>query len=567
MPALLFLLLALTGTQTIAAPIMQQPDPYPSAIPGESDIASPDAAPTENSDVTEETGTAEESERPEPLAFPDWNAQQSAGERVRVGSSQKVGPDETVRELVTVLGSADMEGKVLTDMVTVFGNARMTGNVGHDMVTVFGDAEVDGTVNHDLVVVFGSLDLGPNAVINGNCTAVFGEIDRNPTAIVTNVNIPVIPQLAVLKDYIVKGPLLGRPLPPGNLLAWIVVGLHFILYFLVAVILPKPTATVTKQLDTNPLLCFGVGILTSILLFPLTLILMATGIGIVLLPLISLATGACHILGKTSILQFFGLQILRNFGNRNKERPILGFLTGFALVTLVYMVPVLGILVWLILRPLSLGAAVLAAFRAIKKNGNGNTAPGIPINPTPNPGKPYNNAADVPLPPPPTASAMNASASAGPGIGVPTTDSPEQPAAPDTQSEPFIEAEPVPPVMPRAGFWIRLAATALDSILLFWTIPFSGKYFLLIWLAYHIAMWSWKGTTIGGIICRLKVVRLDGSPLDFGVSLVRSLAAFFSAIALCLGFFWVGWTRARQSWHDMIAGTVIVRVPQSINLI
>jgi uncharacterized RDD family membrane protein YckC len=51
------------------------------------------------------------------------------------------------------------------------------------------------------------------------------------------------------------------------------------------------------------------------------------------------------------------------------------------------------------------------------------------------------------------------------------------------------------------------------------------------------------------------------------VSLVRSLASFFSAIALCLGFFWVGWTRERQSWHDMIAGTVIVRVPQSINLI
>ena len=121
--------------------------------------------------------------------------------------------------------------------------------------------------------------------------------------------------------------------------------------------------------------------------------------------------------------------------------------------------------------------------------------------------------------------------------------------------------------MPRAGFWIRLAATALDAILLTWILFFTGKIFLLFWVIYHVAMWTWKGTTIGGIVCRLKVVRLDGRPLDFGASLVRCLAAFFSAVALGLGFFWVAWSRDRQSWHDMIAGAVIVRVPQSIHLI
>ena len=33
--------------------------------------------------------------------------------------------------------------------------------------------------------------------------------------------------------------------------------------------------------------------------------------------------------------------------------------------------------------------------------------------------------------------------------------------------------------------------------------------FLLL-LAYHIAFWTWKGTTVGGIICQLRVVRIDG---------------------------------------------------------
>ena len=122
-------------------------------------------------------------------------------------------------------------------------------------------------------------------------------------------------------------------------------------------------------------------------------------------------------------------------------------------------------------------------------------------------------------------------------------------------------------LMPRAGFWIRTAATILDFVLLVWLLFFTHKFFLLFWIAYHIAMWTWKGTTIGGIICSLKVVRIDGRPVDLGVSVVRGLSAVFSAVVLCLGFFWVGWTRTRQSWHDLIAGTIIVRVPRAVSLI
>jgi uncharacterized RDD family membrane protein YckC len=121
--------------------------------------------------------------------------------------------------------------------------------------------------------------------------------------------------------------------------------------------------------------------------------------------------------------------------------------------------------------------------------------------------------------------------------------------------------------MPRAGFWIRFAATLLDLVLLGWVFAFLDGYFPLVWLAYHIGMWTWKGTTVGGIVCSLKVVRVDGRQLDFTVALVRGLAAVFSFIALCIGFFWAGWTRERQAWHDLIAGTVIVRVPRGMSLI
>ena len=45
------------------------------------------------------------------------------------------------------------------------------------------------------------------------------------------------------------------------------------------------------------------------------------------------------------------------------------------------------------------------------------------------------------------------------------------------------------------------------------------------------------------------------------------MASFFSAFVFFLGFFWAGWDRNKQSWHDKIAGTVIVRVPLGVPLL
>jgi uncharacterized RDD family membrane protein YckC len=466
------------------------------------------------------------------------------GEQVRIGGNQQVGAEEKVREFVTVFGDSELAGETQKDMVTVFGNATMTGKVGHDMVTVFGDAQVNGRVDHDLVVVFGNLKLGANAVVSHDCVVVFGKLDRNPHSVLDRQAIEVMPWLSSLGNYIRSGPLLGRLLPPKSGLAWIVVAIHFVVYILIALILPKPTAAGVKRLDENPFLCLGVGVLIMILLAPVMAILAATGIGLILVPFIWIGDLAFAALGKTSTLEFIGLQILRRFRSNADSYPILGFLIGFLIVTVLYMIPILGLLVWIILRPLSLGAAVLAIFGKIKKNGNGSHAPGIPI---------YNAPAQSPSTAPPPANPDPAAGSALHG-SIPTTAS-----AGASDSEPAL--------MQRAGFWIRTAATALDFVLLVWLFSFAHKLFLLLWVAYHIAMWTWKGTTIGGIVCRLKVVRLDGRPIDFGVALVRGLAAVFSAAALCLGFFWAGWTSTRQSWHDLIADTVIVRVPRAISLL
>jgi uncharacterized RDD family membrane protein YckC len=85
----------------------------------------------------------------------------------------------------------------------------------------------------------------------------------------------------------------------------------------------------------------------------------------------------------------------------------------------------------------------------------------------------------------------------------------------------------------------------------------------LLFLVYNIGFWSWKGATVGGIICQFRVVRADGQPLTFSDALVRGLSSIFSFAALGLGCLWVLWDAERQAWHDKIAGTYVVQVPRN----
>ena len=81
--------------------------------------------------------------------------------------------------------------------------------------------------------------------------------------------------------------------------------------------------------------------------------------------------------------------------------------------------------------------------------------------------------------------------------------------------------------------------------------------------AYFVAFWAWKGTTIGGIICNIRVVRVDGAPLRFVDAFVRGLSSILSFVALGIGCLWILRDPEGQAWHDKIAGTYVVKVPRS----
>jgi uncharacterized RDD family membrane protein YckC len=90
---------------------------------------------------------------------------------------------------------------------------------------------------------------------------------------------------------------------------------------------------------------------------------------------------------------------------------------------------------------------------------------------------------------------------------------------------------------------------------------------LLVLAAYGAVMWKLRGSTVGGIVLDLHVVRLDGRPVDWETAIIRALSCFLSLAVAGLGFIWIALDPNNQAWHDKIAGTVVVRVAKGVPLV
>ena len=50
-----------------------------------------------------------------------------------------------------------------------------------------------------------------------------------------------------------------------------------------------------------------------------------------------------------------------------------------------------------------------------------------------------------------------------------------------------------------------------------------------------------------------------GRSLPYARAFVRALMSILSALPFFLGFFWMLWDRRKQTWHDMVANSLVVR--------
>ena|SRR6516165_5476043 len=71
----------------------------------------------------------------------------------------------------------------------------------------------------------------------------------------------------------------------------------------------------------------------------------------------------------------------------------------------------------------------------------------------------------------------------------------------------------------------------------------------------------WRAT-LGKRIMGLQVVTAQGERLNFGQATIRHFMKFLSLFTVGVGFMMAGWTRRRQSLHDMPVDCLVIRVAE-----
>ena len=139
------------------------------------------------------------------------------------------------------------------------------------------------------------------------------------------------------------------------------------------------------------------------------------------------------------------------------------------------------------------------------------------------------------------------------------------------------------PVVEYGGFWRRLAAMALDAVMIGLTMgvitfvldlvlnirSHSGAarfnqfvnvlQIIISWAYFALMESSEQQGTFGKVVMGLQVTDLEGHRITLKKATIRYAAKFLSSVLLMIGYLMVAFTARKQGLHDKIAGTLVVR--------
>ena len=168
----------------------------------------------------------------------------------------------------------------------------------------------------------------------------------------------------------------------------------------------------------------------------------------------------------------------------------------------------------------------------------------------------------------------------------PTAPQPEAVFTAQAQPE-AADRQPAAETLPKAGFWIRVVATLVDTFivsvlqfLLGMLLAFaglaslgidqgaSGSLTLLVQLfavvlgfVYYVFFTGYCGQTPGKMALRIKVIRCDGAEIGYGRAALREIPAkFISGIILGIGYLMVAFDEQKQGLHDRMADTYVIKL-------
>ena len=143
----------------------------------------------------------------------------------------------------------------------------------------------------------------------------------------------------------------------------------------------------------------------------------------------------------------------------------------------------------------------------------------------------------------------------------------------DTSS--FMPQPPNPRAAEYAGFWMRVAATLLDLIILNFAMAlflggatfdytafhaeFRGPGLIAGWLYFALMESSHRQATLGKIIVGIYVCNEQQGKISFQQATIRHFSKYLSVIIFFVGFFMILGDVRRQALHDRIAQTFVLK--------
>lgn len=504
--------------------------------------------------------------------------------RVRVGGLE-VDDLQTFRSYRPILRVGQpyvlKAGDTAYDVRGVLANVRIEGHVEGDVVVVLGDVTLteSAVIDGALVVVGGSVTAASGAKVGRDFVLVGGNLeaplDFEPQGQHVIIGTPAAGEaLRAFVPWLTRGLLWGRVIVPDLRWVWMFVGIIFAVGLILNLLFNRTVAACADAVTTRPLTSFLLGLLMLALLPVLSVILAATVVGIAVVPFAIAAFIVAVIIGRISVVRALGRGVLKESDAVSGLQATRSYVVGSVLIVVAYMVPILGLIAWALVGSIGLGAATMTFFAATRRERPAAPPrPATPVGPIAagSSAAPVSAFASVEPPsqtsaPPASYAAPDFDASATPASVAAAAPAAAPPASASAGGRDLT-------LYPRASFLDRVAALALDLVLVGIAAAFlgfgryrgPGPFFTLLFV-YHVAFWAWKGTTLGGIICSVRVVRTNNAALRFVDALVRGLSGIFSIVALGIGYFWMLTDAERQTWHDKIAGTVVVKLPRELVL-
>ena len=117
-----------------------------------------------------------------------------------------------------------------------------------------------------------------------------------------------------------------------------------------------------------------------------------------------------------------------------------------------------------------------------------------------------------------------------------------------------------------AGFWRRFAALFIDSLIIGVLPNMAFRHesmnilSFILGFGYSVWMLGTYNATVGMMVLKIKVTSENGSKISYADAVLRYFVSILSGVVLGIGYLWMIWDPKKQTWHDMIAKTIVVKV-------